>query len=129
MLSVIAHPLNFYAGWVGVLLGFLCGAGLGLFFHREDFWGGYASFRRRIVRLGHIALVALGIINVVFAVSVPASDGFLVRVASICFVLGALSMPLVCFLSGWRASLRVLFPIPVIALVGAVVLVLVGVKT
>ena len=56
MSTVAGHPLNWYAGWILILTAFLTGAGLGLSFHREDFWGGYASFRRRLVRLGHIAL-------------------------------------------------------------------------
>ena len=42
----------------------MTGAVLGLRFHRDDFLGGYGSFRRRIVRLGHIAMAALGMINV-----------------------------------------------------------------
>ena len=54
------HALNWAAGWWLILSGFVVGAGLGLFFHRDDFWGGYDSFRRRIFRLGHIALEALG---------------------------------------------------------------------
>ena len=59
------HILNWYAGWILVMAAFITGAAIGLRFHREDFWGGYASFRRRIVRLGHIALAALGMMNVV----------------------------------------------------------------
>ena len=60
---LIAHPLNWYAGWGLILAAFLSGAGIGLAFHRESLWGGYGSFRRRIVRLGHISLAALGMIN------------------------------------------------------------------
>src|SRR6185436_7615620 len=67
----MAHALNWYAGWGLILAAFVSGAGIGLFFHRDDFWGGYTSFRRRIVRLGHIALAALGMINLLFAISVP----------------------------------------------------------
>ena len=52
--------LNWYFGWAAILTAFATGAVLGLFFHREDFLGGYASFRRRILRLVHIALAALG---------------------------------------------------------------------
>ena len=72
MLPVL-HPVNWYVGWSLILAAFVSGAGIGLFFHREDFWGGYASFRRRIVRLGHIALAALGMLNVLFAGLVPAN--------------------------------------------------------
>jgi hypothetical protein len=120
------YPLNFFAGWGMVLLAFLCGAGVGMFFHREDFWGGYASFRRRIVRLGHIALAALGLMNVVFSVSVSANGSRLLTLASLCFVVGGLTMPAICFLAGWREPFRRLFFVPVTALVSAVVLILIG---
>src|SRR5688572_16182761 len=96
-----AHPLNFFAGWTLVLLAFLSGALLGLRWHREDFWGGYASFRRRVVRLGHVALAALGLMNVIFSLSpLPTPGTTAARVASICFVAGGVLMPAVCFLTG-----------------------------
>jgi hypothetical protein len=117
---------GFYAGWLLVLAAFLSGAGLGLFFHRDDFLGGYASFPRRIVRLGHIALAALGLMNVVLAISIPAQPSALLKAGSFCLILGGITMPAVCFLSGWKAGLRLLFPIPVVALISAVILVLVG---
>jgi hypothetical protein len=116
------HPLNFYAGWALILAGFVSGAGIGLFFHEETFWGGYSSFRRRIVRLGHIALAALGMINLLFAITVPHSQ----RIASILLVIGAISMPAVCFLSGWKWGFRNLFFIPVFSLIVAVILILCG---
>src|SRR5687767_4170000 len=101
---VVTHVANFYAGWGMVLAAFATGAAIGLFFHREDFWGGYASFRRRIVRLGHIALAALGMMNVLFALCPwPAAGTTAGRAASACFIAGGVSMPVVCFLSGWRA--------------------------
>jgi hypothetical protein len=121
----VLHPLNFYAGWSLVLAAFVTGAAIGLFFHREQFWGGYSSFRRRIVRLGHIALAALGMMNVIFAATVPCTAA-LHRAASLLMVIGGISMPLVCFLSGIRMSFRHLFFIPVLSLVAAVVLILLG---
>jgi hypothetical protein len=118
------HPLNWFAGWGLILAAFVSGAGIGLFFHRDDFWGGYSSFRRRIVRLGHIALAALGMMNVLFAVSVP--SGSPQNVASIFLLTGAIAMPAVCFLTGWRTVFRHLFAVPVISLITAVVLILCG---
>src|SRR6476469_1198764 len=96
-----AHLLNWYAGWAGVLAAFVSGAGLGLFFHRDEFWGGYSCFRRRIVRLGHISLAALGILNVLFSISTPATQSNAMRIASALMIVGAISMPAVCFLTGW----------------------------
>jgi hypothetical protein len=115
------HVLNWQIGWWLILLSFVTGAGIGLFFHREDFLGGYNSFRRRIVRLGHIALAALGMLNVIFSYSSwPVPETTAATVASFGFVVGGIAMPSVCFLTGWRAWFRMLFFIPVLALLIAV---------
>ena len=118
--------VNWYFGWGMVLAGFLSGAVLGIGYAREDFLGGYASFPRRMVRLGHIALAALGMMNVLFALSAPHVAAQFVHVVSVCFMVGGVLMPLVCFMAAWRKGLRHLFPLPVLALVAAVVLVLFG---
>ncbi len=34
----------FTIGWIGMLLGVLSGAAIGLFFHREDWMGGITAF-------------------------------------------------------------------------------------
>jgi hypothetical protein len=124
---VVTHVANWFAGWGMILAAFVTGAAIGLFFHRETFWGGYASFRRRIMRLGHIALAALGMINLLYAMSPwPAAGTWQGAWGSHLWILGGVSMPVVCFLAGWRESLRHLFFIPVAALSAAVVLTLMG---
>lgn len=93
-----------------------------MFFYRDDFFGGYDSFRRRILRLGHIALAGLGMINILYSKTHLAHDPSLTStVASISFIVGGITMPGVCFLSAWRASFRHLFFIPVVALITAVI--------
>jgi hypothetical protein len=132
MIALIGHPapthfLNWWCGWAMLLGAFVTGAALGLFFRRDDFWGGYASFRRRIVRLGHIALAALGMLNVIYAICPWPQPGTMpARVASIGFVIGGASMPAVCFLTGWKPLFRHLFFVPVLALIIAVLAVLLG---
>jgi hypothetical protein len=121
----ILHSLNFMGGWSLILAGFLVGAAVGLGLCRDDFLGGYTSFRRRLIRLGHIALIALGMLNVLFAVAAPAG-GPAIRVASALLIAGALAMPTVCFLTAWKSSTRHLFFIPVLCLVVAVILILIG---
>lgn len=69
-----ALSLNRQAGWSLILCGFVSGSLLGLGFHRAEFLGGYGSFRRRLLRLGHIALVALGMLNVLFSVSATGKE-------------------------------------------------------
>jgi len=111
---------NLLAGWVGIFLGFLAGALPGLFFWMDDWLGGYGSWRRRLVRLAHVAFFGLGFINILFALSVAGlglaasaplgwSSGLLVA--------GAAAMPAVCYLAAWRQPLRHLFFIPVTCMV------------
>lgn len=103
------------AGWLGMLLGVASGAIIGLFFHREDWMGGYGSYRRRLTRLGHISFFGLSFVNFSFAFTehvLPSRVPF-GSVAMCGFLLGAISMPVCCFLSAWRKPWRHLFFIPV----------------
>jgi len=117
----MACPLNWYGGWSLILAAFAIGAAVGLFFHNEQFWGGYASWRRRMARLGHIALAALGMLNLIYSLS-PGAGGL----AGGLLLAGGVAMPAVCFLGAWRKPLRHLFFIPVSLLVLAVVIILVS---
>jgi hypothetical protein len=118
--------LNLLVGWIGVLGGVISGAAIGLFFHQEAWMGGHSSFRRRLVRLGHISFFGLGFLNLLFAFSAKAMalEPAALRVASTSLILGAVTMPLCCFLTAWRKPFRHLFPIPVLSVAVAVVAVL-----
>ncbi len=105
------------AGWIAMVAGATSGAAIGVFFHREEWMGGYASLRRRMIRLGHIAFFGLGIINVLFALSLiafPISNVY-ARFASAGFAVSLVTMPACCFMTAWRTGFRYLFPIPVLA--------------
>jgi hypothetical protein len=123
-----AHDANVVLGWVGILCGVIAGSVSGLFFHAEDWAGGYASFRRRMLRLGHISLVGLGILNILFGLTArdaagpPASPG----VAAGGLILGLVTMPLCCYLTAWRKTFRHLFPIPVVSVALGIILALIG---
>ncbi len=120
--------LHIYTGWVGMLLGVIAGAGIGLFFHKDDWAGGYGSFRRRMLRLGHISFFGLGFINILFGLTLQVIEfqSPFVTVASIAFLLGIFLMPLVCFLSGWRKPFRHLFPLPVLSVLTGILSILMG---
>jgi hypothetical protein len=114
------HDTNFHAAWLWILAGLLTGTAIGLFFHDPDWMGGYASWRRRMMRLGHISFFGTGFLNLAFVLS--AEHLHLSKpppVASAGFLLGAISMPLICFLSAWRPLFRRLFFIPVASLIVA----------
>ena len=115
-------------GWVSMLGGVVSGMAMGLRFHRENWLGGYASFRRRLLRLGHIAFFGLGFLNLLFAFSVralplPPPYG---EVAAGGFAAAAATMSAICFLAAWREPFRHLFFVPVLAVLAGIVAVLVG---
>ena len=108
-----------------IAAGFAVGALIGLGFHREEFLGGYDSFRRRLVRLGHIAMIALGMFNILFSLTVPQvayQNGDLATIASHCWLAGGIAMPSVCFLTAWRPAFKQAFAAPVCLLIAAAVL-------
>jgi hypothetical protein len=107
------YTANLLAGWIGFLGGALTGALMGLFFHREDWLGGYGSFPRRMLRLGHIACFGLGLINILFALTaalLPPAP--VARAASLLLIAGMITMPLNCFLTAWKKPFRHAFFIP-----------------
>ena len=82
-------------GWVCILASVAMGLWMGLRFQQEDWLGGYGTLRRRMVRLAHIALAALGIVNIEFGRSVGelALSSELVRAISAAFIVAGISMP------------------------------------
>jgi hypothetical protein len=116
------------AVWIGMLLGVVSGAIIGLFFHREDWMGGYSSFRRRLTRLGHISFFGLAFVNLGFAFTqhaIKLTEPH-ATIATWGFLIGAAMMPTVCFLSAWRKPFRHIFFIPVLGVLTGVVCTLAG---
>jgi hypothetical protein len=109
---------NEWFGWLLISLGFASGGVLGIWFLRPEFLGGYSSPRRRLVRLGHIALIGLGVLNILFSVGASriAYKGWVVDIASWGFMAGGVLMPLCCGLVAWRPRLRGAFVVPVFLL-------------
>ena len=111
-----------------MLFGVISGAVIGLFFHQDGWAGGYGSYRRRMLRLGHISFFGIGFLNFLFGltltlVALPAAH---TRVASLGFLVAVLAMPMSCFLTAWKKPLRHVFPIPVLAVLAGILPVLLG---
>ncbi len=107
---------NLYAAWTGFLLGSLAGLVPGLFFHREDWLGGYGSWQRRMVRLAHVAYFGIGILNLAFALtarSLEIAHG--TALPSALLIIGAITMPAVCYLSAFKMAYRQLFAVPALS--------------
>lgn len=113
--------LNLILAWLWILLGFISGMVLGLFFHREEWLGGYASHRRRLYRLGHISFFGLGAVNLLFWLTLRNLAGLspCVSIASWAFAIGAITMPLCCAIMAHRPRLYLIFTVPVVSLLVA----------
>ena len=83
---------------------------------------------RRLLRLGHVALVALGMFNVLFSLLPQTThvSSPLMPAASVGWLGGGVAMPLVCFLAAWKPALRPAFVVPVILLLLAAALTAAG---
>lgn len=105
-------------GWWLISAGFLSGAIFGLLAQSENWLGGYAGRTRRLLRLGHIALIALGALNVVWPLTTTAGNpSALTSVITNCFILGGLTMGPVCFLAAICWPCRAAFVVPSTALI------------
>lgn len=112
------YAIVFAWWWFGA--GLLSGIGLGLGFSRDGWLGGYDAWPRRMVRLGHIAFFGTGLLCLALGLTAQTLQLHSTAVSwSVGLMLvGAVAMPLVCFLSAWRKPLRGLFFLPVSGLVG-----------
>ena len=122
-----AHA-SIVVGWVTMVGGVISGSIIGLLFHNADWLGGYNSFRRRLVRLAHIAFFGIGILNILFGLSATALslNPDAVRIGSTALMIAAVAMPLNCLLTAWREPFRHLFFIPVLAVTVGIISILIG---
>jgi hypothetical protein len=114
---------NLLLAWLWILLGFVSGMILGMFFHGENWLGGYGSFKRRMYRLGHISFFGLGVVNLCFFLSIRslALTGPFTALASWLFIAGAITMPLCCVVMAHFPKAHMLFAVPVVSLIAAAV--------
>ncbi len=106
-----------------MVLGAVLGMTFGLWAESRQWAGGYGSFRRQAMRLGHVACFALGIINVIYGLCGAGLDRLPVWAAqtgSLAMIAGGFLMPAVCLAVAWRTSFKYLFPIPASCVLTAV---------
>ena len=122
-IDTLTPKINLLLGWLWILLSFGTGMILGLFFHRENWLGGYTSLKRRMYRLGHISLAALGALNLLFYFTVLRTPmaGPLTGFSSWMFVVGTISMPVCCLVMANYPAAHLIFAIPVVSLLAAAV--------
>ena len=115
-------------GWISVLGSLAMGLVMGIKFQREDWLGGYNAFPRRMVRLAHIALAALGMLNILFAQSQARLEmaAATARIASVSFVAAAIFMPACCLYLAARRRHFEIFALPIFSLATGLILTIGG---
>jgi len=118
--------LHLLFAWTWIAVGLATGVLLGAFFSGDDWLGGYGSWPRRLLRLGHVSFVGTGLLNVAVhwtlaqVVLAPATEAW-IRAA---FVGGAIVMPLACGVVAFVRRAKPLFAVPVALLTSGAIAVL-----
>lgn len=117
------EKINLYVAWITMVFGALIGALSGLFFHKQEWFGGYSSWQRRMIRLGHISLFGIAFINIAFVFTVYyLRINSNILVPSRLLIIGSITMPIVCILSAYKKFFRHLFFIPVLSVLAAMII-------
>lgn len=133
--SVHSHigRLNVAVGWTGIFLGLAAALWIGTWAFDGPMttpagFESYDSLPRRLLRLGHIAAIAVGVLNILFGRELPRlalSDGWK-RAASILAALAWPGLALGCMAAAFVPSLKYALPAGALALTAATAIAAVG---
>lgn len=124
---MIIGQINVLFGWAWMCLGFIFGLTLGMWAEGEQWLGGYTSLARRYLRLGHVAFIALSIINILYGkeLSTVALPIPIKNIGSYLMIFGAIGVPLTCISAAFFRKTKYFLPLPALALLtGSLILVI-----
>jgi hypothetical protein len=123
----MSSDINILAAWVSILCGVGMGAAMGVVFDREKWLGGYGSWARRMLRLGHISFFGIGFINLGYAATVKYLEWSQPpEMCSRSLVYACALMPAICFAAAIDRRWRHAFAAPVACVLCGVVGILIG---
>lgn len=115
---------NITFGWIWILTGILVGAVLGMWSFNGPFptpVGDYTDLPRRMLRLSHIAFIALAIINILYGYEINNKSKLKLKTkntGSVLMIFGAILMPVILILSALvNESFKYLTTIPATLLI------------
>jgi hypothetical protein len=133
MAPLLIGKINVVAGWVTMVIGLGSGSVLGLWAFAGPFpcpkgHEDYTSLPRRMVRLAHIAFVALPIISILYGHHidmVPLSDS-VKHLGSACMLLCMIGVPTLLIMASFYLPLKYLEVVPVSAGILALIIMAYG---
>jgi len=106
---------NISFGWLWILIGIIAGAIMGMWSFNGPLTsplGEYTALPRRMVRLAHIAFIALAIINILYGYEIDKIKSKFKNLGSQFMIYGAILMPLFLIAAAFFEPLKYLTVIP-----------------
>ncbi len=106
---------NISFGWIWIFAGLIVGAIMGMWSFNGPFpspVGDYTSLSRRLLRLSHIAFVALGIINILYGYEIDKVKKKFRKIGSTCMIFSAVLMPTILITAVFYEPMKYLTMIP-----------------
>lgn len=106
--------INIKFGWFWLFIGLLQAIWIGLYAFSPEWLGGYASLSRRLLRLSHIAFMALSLTNILYGLCIDSVNlsKSLKKIGSYSMIIAAISMPTICLLTISNNFFELFFFIP-----------------
>jgi cytochrome b561 len=122
---------NIRFGWIWILVGLLVGAVMGMWSFNGPMpspVGDYASLPRRMLRLSHIAFIALAFMNILYGYEIEKTKltQSMKRLGSGLMISGAVLMPLFLLSAVFYEQLKYLTAISATLLIVAVAIITIG---
>ncbi|MFH1316838.1 MAG: hypothetical protein ABII01_04930 [Candidatus Woesearchaeota archaeon] len=131
-MEVVIGKKNISFGWIWILVGLIVGAIIGMWSFNGPLpspLGDYTSLPRRMVRLAHIAFIALATINILYGYEIDKVklNGKFKMIGSRSLIIGAILMPIILLVSAFYEPMKYLTMIPAILLIFSIFVIVIGI--
>jgi hypothetical protein len=128
---MIPGHINVVFGWAWMCIGLIMGLVMGMRAEGEQWLGGYNSLTRRYLRLGHIAFIALPIINILYGIELGSAvlPHYVVSLGSPLLIFGAVGVPVTCIVAAFCRKAKLFLPLPAIAVLVGIGILVIGLIT
>jgi hypothetical protein len=122
---------NISFGWIWILAGFLVGAVMGMWSFNGPLaspFGDYTSLPRRLLRLSHIAFIALAIINILYGYEIDKVKlkEKTKQIGSLCMIYGTVLMSVFLLAAAFFEPFKYFTMISTVLVIVAVAIILAG---
>ena len=128
---MIPGQINIIFGWAWMCVGLIFGLIMGMRAEGEQWLGGYASLTRRFLRLGHIAFIALSIINILYGRELASGDipTYVMTLGSPLLIFGAAGVPVTLVVAAFFRKAKYFLPLPATAVLVGIGILVIGMIT